>query len=190
MSSDLQLSEMRGGRAAFFQAGHNLPLPLEECPSIPKPMPYRICKTLEIENGHMLSRHPDKCQFPHGHSRKVEIVLEAAELDANGMVCDFKAVKDSVGEWLDTFDHALCMNTSDRMYETLKAAYGDRVIGFVDTEPTTEVLAKTFFDEIKIRLQAEVRSRGAKYPIRGDVRLVRVRVWETSSSWAEYEDTL
>ena len=37
-------------------------------------MPYRICKTLEIENGHMLSKHPDKCRFPHGHTRKVELV--------------------------------------------------------------------------------------------------------------------
>ena len=23
-------------------------------------MPYRICKSIEVENGHMLSRHPDK----------------------------------------------------------------------------------------------------------------------------------
>jgi 6-pyruvoyltetrahydropterin/6-carboxytetrahydropterin synthase len=44
-------------------------------------MPYRICKSLEIENGHMLSKHPDKCRFPHGHSRKVEFVIEADELD-------------------------------------------------------------------------------------------------------------
>ena len=42
-------------------------------------MPYRICKTIDIENGHMLSKHPDKCQFPHGHTRKVEFVLEAFE---------------------------------------------------------------------------------------------------------------
>ncbi|RFC52406.1 MAG: 6-pyruvoyl tetrahydropterin synthase [Verrucomicrobia bacterium] len=35
-------------------------------------MPFRICKTIEIENGHMLSKHSDKCQFPHGHTRKVE----------------------------------------------------------------------------------------------------------------------
>ena len=49
-------------------------------------MPYRICKTIEIENGHMLSKHPDKCRFPHGHTRRVELVLEADDLDENGMV--------------------------------------------------------------------------------------------------------
>ena len=150
-------------------------------------MPYRICKTLEIENGHMLTLHPDKCRFPHGHSRRVEIVLEADDLDDHGMVCDFKIVKDAVGDYLDTFDHALCVNTADPMFETLKAAYGERVIGFETTEPTTEVLAKTFFDEIAKGLSAYAAEPGARYPLRAAVRLVRVRVWETSSSWAEYE---
>ena len=151
-------------------------------------MPFRICKTLEIENGHMLSKHPDKCRFPHGHTRKVEIVLEADELDESGMVCDFKVVKEAVGEFLESFDHALCMNTEDPMFETLKKAYGDRVIGFTATEPTTEVLAKTFFDKIKVGLSNYGAQGAARYILRDSVQLKRVRVWETSSSWAEYEE--
>jgi 6-pyruvoyltetrahydropterin/6-carboxytetrahydropterin synthase len=148
---------------------------------------YRICKTIEIENGHMLTHHPDKCRFPHGHSRKVEIVIEADELDANGMVCDFKIVREAVGGYLETFDHALCVNTQDPMFDTLKQTYGDRVIAFTDTEPTTEILSKTFFDAIKSHL-AEYASRpDTRYQLRPSVRLARVRVWETSSSWAEYE---
>ncbi len=150
-------------------------------------MPYRICKTIEIESGHMLTHHPDKCRFPHGHSRKVEIVIEADELDANGMVCDFKIVKDAVGDYLETFDHALCVNTADPMFDTLKAAYGERVISFPDTDPTTEVLAKTFFDGIARGLAAYARRADTRYRLRPDVRLLKVRVWETSSSWAEYE---
>lgn len=151
-------------------------------------MPYRICKTLEIENGHMLAKHPDKCRFPHGHSRKVEIVLEADDLDANGMVCDFKIVKEAVGEFLEGYDHALCVNTQDPMFETLKNAYGDRVIAFADTEPTTEVLARTFFDAFRDKLDEFGSQRTTRYILRDTVRLKRVRVWETSSSWAEYEE--
>ncbi len=64
----------------------------------------------------MLSKHPDKCRFPHGHTRKVELVLEADALDGNDMVCDFKAVKEAVGEFLEGFDHAMCMNVADPMY--------------------------------------------------------------------------
>ena len=47
---------------------------------------YRICKTFEVENAHMLSKHPEKCKFPHGHSRKIEVVISAAQLDSADMV--------------------------------------------------------------------------------------------------------
>lgn len=148
---------------------------------------FRICKTIEIESGHMLSKHPDKCQFPHGHTRKVEFVLEAAELDSRDMVCDFKVIKDAVGTWLDTFDHAMCMNTADPAYADFKARYGERVIGFENQDPTTERIAHIVFDHAESALRAYADRPDARYPLARGVRLARVRVWETTSSWAEYE---
>lgn len=153
-------------------------------------MPYRICKSIEVENGHMLSKHPDKCQFPHGHTRKVEIVMESAELDENQMVCDFKIIKTALGEWLDRFDHALCMNTDDPAYAEFKSRYGDRVIGFENQDPTTELMARTIFDHAENALAAYAARTDTRYLLAPGVRLVRVRVWETSSSWAEYEKSL
>lgn len=150
-------------------------------------MPYRICKSLEIENGHMLSKHPDKCQFPHGHTRKVEFVLEADDLDAHDMVCDFKIIKQVVGEWLDSFDHAMCMNTTDAAYAEFKQRYGERVIGFENEDPTTEVMARTIFDHTTAALADYGKQSDTRYPLGAGVRLVCVRVWETTSSWAEYQ---
>ncbi len=147
-------------------------------------MPYRICKSFEVENGHMLSKHPDKCRFPHGHTRKVELVLEADALDGNDMVCDFKAVKGAVGEFLDQFDHAMCMNVEDPMYLQMKKQYGERVIGF-EKDPTTEVLARIIHDHLQSQLRETATQQG-QYPVREAVRVASVRVWETSSSWAEY----
>ena len=100
-------------------------------------MPYRICRIFEIENGHMLSKHPDKCRFPHWHSRKVECVLESPDLDAREMVCDFKVLKLILSDYLDQYDHAMCMNTDDPAYAAirrqlteelhrLQAEYGDK----------------------------------------------------------------
>lgn len=125
-------------------------------------MPYRICKSIEVENGHMLSKHPDKCQFPHGHTRKVEIVMESSELDENQMVCDFKIIKTALGDWLDQFDHAMCMNTTDPAYLEFKARYGDRVIGFENQDPTTELMAKTFFDHAILSLADYAGSENAR----------------------------
>jgi 6-pyruvoyltetrahydropterin/6-carboxytetrahydropterin synthase len=150
-------------------------------------MPFRICKTFEIENGHMLAKHPDKCRFPHGHSRRVELILEAETLDSHEMVCDFKALKETMHEFLQSFDHALCMNTEDPEYAHFKAAYGERVIGFESIDPTTEILAETIHRHLAKELAQRMESvEESVYPIRREVRIVRVRVWETSSSWAEY----
>ena len=149
-------------------------------------MAYRICKSFKIENGHMLSKHPDLCKFPHGHSRKVEFVLEADSLDENDMVCDFKILKEAMDDYLDYLDHALCMNTDDPKYEDFKQTYGDRVIGFTKQDPTTEVIAKEIFEIASARLKEYLGKTDARYPLRASVKLLNVRLWETSSSWAEY----
>jgi 6-pyruvoyltetrahydropterin/6-carboxytetrahydropterin synthase len=151
-------------------------------------MPFRICKTLEIENGHMLSKHPDRCRYPHGHTRKVELILEADELDANDMVCDFKVLKDAVKEYADSLDHAMCVNTRDPQYAVLKPIYGDRVIGFDGTDPTTEVLARAIHDVLKANLARYAAQARSSFAVSKSVRIARVRVWETSSSWAEYSE--
>ncbi|MGK0189527.1 MAG: 6-pyruvoyltetrahydropterin/6-carboxytetrahydropterin synthase [Verrucomicrobiales bacterium] len=149
-------------------------------------MPYRICKTIDIENGHMLSKHPDKCQFPHGHTRKVEFVLEAEDLDENEMICDFKIIKTAVGEFLDSLDHAMCMNTDDPAFGEFQSRYGERVIGFKSQDPTTELMAKHIFDVANERLLEYRSASETRYSLRDSVKLISVRVWETSSSWAEY----
>ncbi|HPA17161.1 MAG TPA: 6-carboxytetrahydropterin synthase [Verrucomicrobiae bacterium] len=149
-------------------------------------MAYRICKTFEIEHGHMLSKHPDKCRFPHGHSRRVEFVLEADELDANGMVCDFKILRDIMEGFLDGWDHSLAMNTEDPRFGMMREAYGDRIIAFEGVDPTTEVMARTLFDVCSKGLGTYLRRKDLPYPLRRAVRLISVRLWETSSSWAEY----
>jgi 6-pyruvoyltetrahydropterin/6-carboxytetrahydropterin synthase len=155
-------------------------------------MPYRICKTFEIETAHMLSKHPERCRFPHGHSRKVEVVLHAEELDDNGMVCDLKAVKLALQGFIDSFDHAVCINSDDPLLPALQAQPGLRLIIYEDADPTTEVLAKHMFDYIADTIRRDVAyatpDGKAKYKIGKHVTLERVRVTETSTSWAEYSE--
>lgn len=134
----------------------------------------------------MLSKHPGKCRFPHGHSRTIEVVLVADRLDANDMVCDFKAIKQSLAEFLDRWDHALCLNSADPQVALLQQHYGERVVVFTDTDPTSEVLARAVFEETRRRLIEASGQDNVCYRISSLVRVERVRVTETSSSWAEY----
>lgn len=154
-----------------------------------RPMKYRICKAFEVESGHMLFKHPDRCRYPHGHSRRIEIVLSAEQLDENDMVCDFKAIKLAIGEFLDQFDHALAINSDDPIAGPLKQIAGARVIEFDSIDPTTEVLARHIFERLAREIgqgRTYTDRLGNAYRLRTDLTLERVRVGETSSSWAEY----
>ena len=151
-------------------------------------MPYRICKTLEVENAHMLSKHPDNCKYPHGHSRRIEFILESDNLDSNEMVCDFKIIKEACIDFVEKFDHAICMNTDDPKYQQFKENYNDRVIGYDNLDPTTEVLAKDIYDRCNERLTEYRENDKSRFKLGDNVKLVSVRVWETSTSWAEYSE--
>ena len=149
---------------------------------------YRICKSIELESGHLLSKHPGNCQFPHGHTRSVELVFAAETLDENDMVLDFKAIKEMMGDFLQKFDHSLCMNTQDEHYVDFRNIYGDRIIPFEGQDPTSEAMAHTVFRFTAEALAKATQGIGTAYPVRSCVKLERVRVWETSSSWAEYAE--
>ncbi len=139
-------------------------------------MPFRIAKSFTVESGHLLTKHAGGCRFPHGHSRTIEIVVASDTLDTNDMVLDFKALKSAAADLIARFDHTFALNTADPRFPEFRAAYGDRVIPFDNTDPTTEVLARELFCLLQQRLAA------AATP----ARLERIRVTETSSSWAEY----
>jgi 6-pyruvoyltetrahydropterin/6-carboxytetrahydropterin synthase len=149
---------------------------------------FRIAKTFEVEYGHRLSKHPEKCRFPHGHSLRIEVVARGRELDANDMVCDYKALKMLVKDLIDRLDHAFALNSADPQLEGLRAV-GDRVLLFENQDPTTEVLARWLYDQMAARLNSGTTvasPSGTAYEIPPGLELERVRVWETASSWGEY----
>jgi 6-pyruvoyl-tetrahydropterin synthase len=139
-------------------------------------MPFRIAKSFLVESGHLLTKHPGACRFPHGHSRTIEIIVASDTLDARDMVLDFKTLKHAAAELVDRFDHTFALNTADPRFPDFRSAYGDRIIPFENADPTTEVLARELFQTLRQRLAA----------LAPHVRLERIRVTETASSWAEY----
>ena len=147
-------------------------------------MPFRIAKTFTVESGHLLTKHPGACKFPHGHSRTVEVVLTADTLDARDMVCDFKALKQMIAAAVTRYDHSLALNTTDPQFAPLRANYGDHIVPFEEIDPTTEAMARVIFQEIRAALATAPGDPA--YPIGPAVRLERVRLTETATSWAEY----
>jgi 6-pyruvoyltetrahydropterin/6-carboxytetrahydropterin synthase len=144
-------------------------------------MPYRICKSFTVENGHILSKHPGKCRFPHGHSRRIDVVLQADALDRNDMVCDFKRVGELIRDFIEQFDHAMCLNTDDPQYAFYQSTY-ERIVGFEKVDPTTELMARRVYEHLATELQ---RNEETAMTTRG-LKALSVRIHETATSWAEY----
>jgi 6-pyruvoyltetrahydropterin/6-carboxytetrahydropterin synthase len=85
------------------------------------------------------------------------------------MVCDFSDIKRIVKGWIDReLDHKMVLRHDDPLVEPLKKL-GEPIF-IVDSNPTVERIARLNFDY----------ASGQGLPV------VRVKVWETPTSYAEY----
>ena len=153
-------------------------------------MKFCVCKAFHVENGHILSKNPGDCSYPHGHSRIIEITLSSETLDENDMVCDFRALSLAIKPYLKRFDHALCVNSENPQIDALKIVARDRLLMYNKTDPTTEVISREIFETLTQLIEngfAETDAQtGRTYRIRREVVVENVRVRETPFSWAEY----
>jgi 6-pyruvoyltetrahydropterin/6-carboxytetrahydropterin synthase len=134
----------------------------------------------------MLSKHPERCKFPHGHTRTIEVVVVGESLDEQGMLVDFKALKLALQDYIERYDHAMAVNSEDPLLPALQSLYpADAVVVFEGREPTTEAIARDIFDFVEGTLEQGFHE--GQYKIEpGRVVVERVKVWETPSSWAEF----
>lgn len=63
---------------------------------------YCVSKRMEIAGAHRLElSYPSKCENIHGHNWIVTVYCAAKELNSDGMVCDFKHIKEKIHGYLD-----------------------------------------------------------------------------------------
>ena len=130
---------------------------------------FRVTKYIEFCYGHRLLNYEGKCRHLHGHNGRVAVHIEAAELDARGMVQDFSEIKEAIKKWIDeTLDHRLLLSKDDPMVAVLKKR--GELFYVMDENPTAENIAKLIFDH--------ARSKG--------LPVVEVQMWETPTSSAGY----
>ncbi len=85
----------------------------------------------------------------HGHNYMITVTLKAEHLDQYKMVMDFKQFKKTIHGVLDKYDHSLILKNTDPMvldyYKDQPAS--SRLFAW-DENPTAEVMAKKFFEEL------------------------------------------
>ena len=92
-------------------------------------MKMRICREFYFDAAHHLLGYKGKCERIHGHTYKLEIVVEG-KVGTNGMVMDFNELKKVVQDTiLNKLDHE---NLNDRF-----------------DNPTAENIAEWIFDRLE-----------------------------------------
>ncbi len=71
----------------------------------------RLAKSFSFEAAHWLPTFPEghKCRRMHGHSFRVEVIVEGAVDPAKGYLVDYGELKRMVGPVIDELDHR-CLN--------------------------------------------------------------------------------
>jgi len=106
---------------------------------------------------HRLRDYDGKCERLHGHNYRLECVLAGAELDAVGMLMDFKEAKRIAEETVARLDHR----------------YLNEVEPFDEVNPTTEQIAR-------------VVAAGLASSLPEGVAVKAVTCWESEDCAARY----
>ena len=119
---------------------------------------YEITVLSHFSGAHRLRYLHGRCEELHGHNWKIEVSVGSSRLGKEGVVIDFKILKEKVEKILRSLDHTYL---NDLPY-------------FSGTEPSSENISKYIFD----RLKGELKGHHAT--------LKKVTAWESETSCATY----
>ena len=143
-----------------------------------------ITRRLEFDAGHRIPNHASQCRHLHGHRYAIEISLSGEIIGADGaaeqgMVMDFSEIKRIANAVLvDRWDHAFLVHEGDHDVVAFLATLPGHKTVVLPVVPTAENLAAEAF---RILAAAYVHTYG------NQLRLQRVRLYETPNNWADAE---
>ena len=66
---------------------------------------YELKTITQFGAAHQLRNYKGKCENLHGHNWKIEVYVKGENLDENGLLVDFKVIKDKTKEIIEELDH-------------------------------------------------------------------------------------
>jgi len=141
-----------------------------------------IRKLFKFENAHIVRDCSTlRCSRNiHGHSYKVEVLLESNYLDNGQMVYDFGLTKLYIKDIIDSFDHAITLwSGDDKEYIEDMKKHSKRWIE-IPVSPSAEQFCRLFFVLIDRVLDLTLMRNGEK-----GVSLNSIIVHETDTGYAQ-----
>ena len=118
---------------------------------------YELTVEATFAAAHNLRHYEGECENLHGHNWRVEVQLAGEKLDELGMLMDFRDLKATLGDVVQTLDHT----------------YLNDIPPFDRVNPTTENLCRHIAEELGPKLPRHIAIR-------------RVSCWESERCGASF----
>jgi 6-pyruvoyltetrahydropterin/6-carboxytetrahydropterin synthase len=120
---------------------------------------FTLCVKDSFAAAHRLVGYQGKCEELHGHNFVVEAFFSGEKLGDDGLLVDFKILKDHLKDVLDTLDHK----------------YLNELSFFAEKTSSAEYIATYIYGEMENKMKGR------------EVFLKEIRVWESDRACAAYE---
>jgi 6-pyruvoyltetrahydropterin/6-carboxytetrahydropterin synthase len=121
---------------------------------------YQLRVISNFAAAHNLRDYQGGCERLHGHNWKIEVVVIGKELGEDGLLIDFKVIKEATKMVLEELDH--------RFLNELDA--------FKTVNPSSENIARHIFLSLSKELNTE------------DIKVSKVTAWESDSACSSYTE--
>ena len=141
-----------------------------------------IRKLFKFENAHIVRDcTTQRCsENIHGHSYKIEVLLESNYLDDGQMVYDFGLTKQYIKELIDSFDHAITLwSKDDKNYVEAMKTYSNRWVE-LPVSPSAEQFSRVIYLMVERVLACKDMQNGER-----EVKLHSIIVHETDTGYAQ-----
>ena len=141
-----------------------------------------IRKLFKFENAHIVRDcTTQRCsENIHGHSYKIEVLLESNYLDDGQMVYDFGLTKRYIKELIDSFDHAITLwSKDDTKYVEAMKTYSNRWVE-LPVSPSAEQFSRVIYLMVERVLACTDMQNGER-----EVKLHSIIVHETETGYAQ-----
>jgi 6-pyruvoyltetrahydropterin/6-carboxytetrahydropterin synthase len=120
---------------------------------------FTLCVKDSFAAAHRLVGYQGKCEDLHGHNFAVEAFFSGEKLGDDGLLVDFKILKDYLKNVLDSLDHK----------------YLNEIPFFIKKASSAEYIAMYIFGEVEKQMKGK------------EAILKEIRVWESDKAYAAYE---
>lgn len=119
---------------------------------------YELKTITQFGAAHQLRNYKGKCENLHGHNWKIEVYVKGEKLGDDGLLVDFKVVKDRTDEIIEELDH--------KFLNDLEC--------FRELNPSSENIARYLYESLEKVLNDD------------RIRVSRVTAWESDNACATY----